>query len=111
MTTRAALEVRDERSVTVAAAAERLGCDQTTVRELLRKKLLAGHRIGKTAEPNGVRVKLWSIEAWEETHAIGGSESGGSGEELTPAARRPPRRRAGNPADLEADAALKALGA
>lgn len=107
MTPRLAIEIpdRDERAVTVAVAAERLGCDPTTVRALLRQGLLAGHRIGKTDDPNGVRVKLWSIEAWEERHAIGGTA-----EALAPrqAVRR---RRQGNGADREADARLKALGA
>ncbi len=103
MNVRAATEIRDERSVTVADAAARLGCDPTTVRALLAKALLAGHRIGKTDRPNGVRVKLWSIEAWEARHAIGGTA-----ETLAP--KRTPRRRA-QAADLEADAALKALGA
>jgi hypothetical protein len=96
---------RDERSITVAATAERLGCDRSTVYELLNKELLAGIRIGKTDEPTGVRVKIWSIEAWEERHAIGGTK----GLEKTHPARN--RRRRANAADLEADAALKALGA
>jgi len=98
-------EFNAERSITVAAAAERLGCDHTTVRELLRKGLLAGIRIGKTDRPNGVRVKLWSIEAWEERHAIGGTPD----QVLAP--RRPPRRTAANAAHNEAIQRLKAWGA
>jgi excisionase family DNA binding protein len=97
---------RDERAITVAAAAERLGCDQTTIRELLRKELLAGVRIGKSAKPHGVRVKLWSIEAWEDAHAIGGTK----GLELAGQVVRRRRSRR-NGADIEADARLKALGA
>jgi excisionase family DNA binding protein len=78
MTVRLALTLpeRDERSITVATAAERLGCDQTTIRELLRKGLLAGVRIGKSEKPSGVRVKLWSVQDWEARHAIGGVEYG-----------------------------------
>lgn len=109
MTGRPALPLpeRDERSITVAAAAERLGCDRSTVYEMLNKELLAGIRVGKTAEPKGVRVKMWSIEAWEERHAIGGTK----GLEQTEPVKQRQGRRRGNPADLEADAALKALGA
>lgn len=105
MTARTALEVRDERSVTVTAAAERLGCDPTTVRELLRKELLAGVRVGKSARPSGVRVKLWSIEAWEERHAIGAI----AGVPAPPASRRS-RPTVHNAAHEEAEARLKAWG-
>lgn len=109
MTARLALEpARDERSVAVAVAAERLGCDQTTIRELLRKGLLTGLRVGKTDRPNGVRVKMWSIEEWERRHAIGG-ERGAEMEMPEPPSRR---RRApvSDAAHLEAMAALKAFG-
>lgn len=107
MTLRLALPAseRNERSITVAAAAERLGCDQTTVRELLRKKLLAGIKVGKTDKPNGVRVKVWSIEAWEERHALGG------GEELASGPGRPRAPSRANPAHEEALAYLKSVGA
>lgn len=109
MTIRAVLEpvARDEQSITVAAAADRLGCDRSTVYELLRKDLLAGIKVGKSDAPIGVRVKLWSIVAWEEKHAVGGT-AGLEGQPATAARRRGSR---GNPADREADAALKALGA
>lgn len=107
MTARLAHEpARDERSVTVAFAAERLGCDQTTIRELLRKGLLSGLRVGKSDRPNGVRVKMWSIEEWERRHAIGGERDAEISE--------PPSRRRRAPvsdaAHLEAMAALKAFG-
>lgn len=45
-----------------AVTAERLGCHETTVRELLRKGSISGPRVGKSDRPNGVRVKMWSIE-------------------------------------------------
>lgn len=108
MTIRLALPTleRNERSITVAAAAERLGCDQTTVREMLRKKLLAGIRIGKTNKPNGVRVKVWSIEAWEEQHAIGGDID----EPKEKPAPRRPRPTRHNQAHEEAVERLKAWG-
>ena len=106
MTARLALAMpeRDERAITVAAAAERLGCDPTTIRELLRKALLAGIRVGKTDKPNGVRIKLWSIEAWEQRHEIGGSP------ECHNVARPRGQRPAHNPAHDEAEARLKAWG-
>src|SRR5258708_6501127 len=62
---------RDERSVTVTCAAERMGCDHTTVRALLRAGELAGIRVGKTEQPRGIRVKLWSIQEYELRNAIG----------------------------------------
>ena len=96
---------RDERSVTVAAAAARLGCDPSTVYELVRTGRLTGHRIGKTDEPRGVRIKLWSIEDWEERHAIGATET------PAPPKDAPKRRSRRNAADIEADAFLKSLGA
>lgn len=95
----------DERSVTVAAAAERLGCNSTTVRELLRKGLLSGHRVGKSNVPKGVRIKLWSIRAYEERHALNGAQ------DHMPGASAPPARRTKSKADAEADALLKAIGA
>lgn len=111
MTVRLALDVeaRDERSVTVGAAAERLGCDPTTIRELLRRNLLAGVRVGKTARPNGVRVKVWSIEAWERRHAIGGAVGDGD-DGSVPAPPKPRRPPVHNPAHEEAMARLKAWG-
>lgn len=107
MTTRLAIEpARGERSVTVTAAAERLSSDQTTIRELLRKVLLCGLREGKTDKPNGVRVKMWSIEERERRHAIGGLRDSDKSE-LPSRYRRPP---VGNVARLEPMAALKAFG-
>lgn len=111
MTLRLALDAdaRDERAITVAAAAARLGCDATTIRELLRKNLLAGVKVGKTDRPNGVRVKVWSIEAWEERHAIGSAAvSVDASTVLAP--QKPRRPPAHNPAHEEAMARLKAWG-
>lgn len=59
-------------SVTVAVAARRLGCDPTTVRALLASRQLGGHRVGKGANPRGVRVHLASIYDYMARHAIGG---------------------------------------
>lgn len=96
----------DERSITVAAAATRLGCNTTTVRELIRKNLLAGHRVGKTATPTGIRIKMWSIKAYEERYAIGSSVG------RPPASDGAPSDRKGrNKANENAAARLKALGA
>lgn len=96
----------DERSVTVAAAAVRLGCNPTTVRELLRKNVLAGHRIGRSTTPTGVRIKLWSIKAFEQRHALGCMR-----EEAFSSDQPTPRRRGRNKANEQAASRLKALGA
>jgi hypothetical protein len=61
-------------------------------------------RIGKTAQPNGVRVKLWLIEAWEADTRIGGTPSESPAK---PALRLRPGR---NLADDEAAARLKTWG-
>lgn len=61
----------DEQSVTVADAARRLGCAQSTVRDLLDCGELTGHKVGKTAKPGGVRVHLESIRHYKRRNAIG----------------------------------------
>ena len=91
---------------TVTAAAARLGCNATTVRELVRKNLLAGHRIGKTATPTGIRIKLWSIKAYEQQHAVGSAV-----DEMPPSDPKRSNRGRRNKANDEAAARLKALGA
>lgn len=62
----------DEEAVSLSVAAYRLGCDPSTVRALLRSGQLTGHRIGKGAEPRGIRVHAASIRAYKERHAIEG---------------------------------------
>jgi hypothetical protein len=102
-----ALQERDERSITVASAAARLGCDGTTIRALLRSGLLSGVRIGKTDKPGGVRVKLWSVTAWETRHAIAGQPTNVPTASPKPKTYRGP---AHNPAHDVAVARLKAWG-
>jgi excisionase family DNA binding protein len=51
---------------TVAATLE---CDPSTVRKLLRRGLLQGHRVGR-----GVRVYLDSVRAYQERTRIGGED-------------------------------------
>jgi excisionase family DNA binding protein len=98
-------------AVTVAVAARILGCDPSTVRKLLRRRRLAGHRVGSGGDPGGVRVDLESIEAYKARHAIGAAleaddgAMGGAGDR-----RRPARRRGVNPAHDEALAQLRAWG-
>ena len=108
MIVRLALEAdaRDERSVTVAVAAQRLGVDHTTVRAMVRKRLLAGFKVGKTEKPGGVRIKLWSIVEWEEGHEIGVDEPAAP---MVKSRRHQPRP-VRNAADEEAAARLRAWG-
>jgi excisionase family DNA binding protein len=100
-------EPLDERAVTVAAAAERLGCDKTTVRALVRRGLLTAFRIGKSEHnPRAVRIKLWSIQEWEQCHRIAPVS------EVEQARRRvSPNKQKRNQPDEDADARLKAMGA
>ncbi|MBR2813438.1 MAG: helix-turn-helix domain-containing protein [Reyranella sp.] len=94
-----------EASITVDRAAIMLGCDPSTVRKLLRRQQLTGHRVGLGDQPNGVRVHLESVRAYKRRHAIGGDP------ELPkpPQPPRPPKRAEG--ADYrEALAYLKAAG-
>ncbi len=59
-----------EESVTIAVAARRLGCDPSTVRVLLRRGELTGHRVGKGAEPRGIRVHTASVRNYKLRYAI-----------------------------------------
>lgn len=96
---------RHEESIDVGQAAVILGCDQATVRALVRCEAIEGHRVGKTDDrPNGVRVNLESVLNYKRRHAIVDSTP-------APADRpRPARRRPSNAAVREAIAQLRALG-
>jgi hypothetical protein len=96
----------DERSVTVASAALRLGCNQSTVRDLVRNCQLSGHRVGKGANPTGIRIKMWSIKEYEQRFAVGLTAEPVRTDE--PSIRV---RRRQNAADDQAAARLKAIGA
>lgn len=60
-----------EESVTVAEAARRLGCDESTVRANLDCGELTGHRVGKGANPRGVRVHAAAIRRYKARHTLG----------------------------------------
>lgn len=91
--------------VTVDEAARILGCDPSTVRKLLAKKKLGGHRVGLGEIRGGVRVSLASIEAYKRSRAIGAASDG----DQAPAAGRT-RRQGPDPAHDEALAQLRAWG-
>jgi len=106
MTLRAALAESDRRleSVTVARAAEILGCDETTVRALLRNGGLDGHRVGKSDDtPNGVRVELQSALDYKRRHAIDADQAPAD-------APARPRRRPATAAHRESVAYLRSMG-
>ncbi len=63
-------EPDDEESVTLAVAAYRLGCNPSTVRALLQAGELIGHRVGKGANPRGIRVQASSIRDYKDRHAV-----------------------------------------
>lgn len=92
-------------SITVAQAARVIGCDRSTVYELIDSRQLRGNRVGKGRRgkaPRGVRVSLASAEAYKRRHAIGGEEG-----EPMPA---PTATTAGNAAHRAAVERLKARG-
>jgi excisionase family DNA binding protein len=62
----------EEASITVDQAARLLGCDPSTVRRMLKRRRLTGHRVGLGDEPNAVRVHLASVRAYKRRHEIGG---------------------------------------
>lgn len=98
-----ALEPADaEESVTVAEAARRLGCDEATVRALLRKGDLGGHRVGKCDTPRGIRVHASTIRDYKRRNAIGATPANDAG--------RPKKRRQSNSGHLEAERWLRANG-
>lgn len=98
-------DLERERSIDVDQAAQILGCDQATVRALLRAGAIDGHRVGKTDRPGGVRVNLQSVRDYKVRHPIAGDVEE---ERPGPAAqrRRPPSSAAHN----EAMTQLRALG-
>lgn len=93
-------------AVTVGVAARILGCDHSTVRKLLKRRRLAGHRVGAGEDPGGVRVDLASIEAYKARHAIGAALEDGD----HAADRRKVQRRRPNAALDDALRQLKAWG-
>jgi len=90
-----------EESVTVAEAARRLGCAESTVRELLDSRQLSGHRVGKGRNPRGVRVHAESIRRYKARHALGAPASDAAPQS---------RRISSSPGALEASRRLRALG-
>lgn len=82
-----------DEGITVAEAARIIGCDQTTVRELVRRQQLEGWYVGKhrrkedggVTEPRGVRVSRASCFDYRERNAIGQPL------EMSPTPRRPRR--------------------
>lgn len=96
----------DEDSVTVAVAARRIGCAQSTVRELLECGELEGHKVGKHRKgtgPSGVRVHVSSIRAYRRRNRIGAVRE--------PANDRSPASRVShNPGAAEARRELRKLG-
>lgn len=85
MTTRSVDAIEEEEtSITVDQAARMLGCDPSTVRKMLKRRRLTGHRVGLGDEPNGVRVHLASVRAYKRRHDIGGDPE-------LPKPARPPR--------------------
>lgn len=93
-----------EESVTVAEAARRLGCDESTVRALLDCGELHGHRVGKGANPRGVRVHAAAIRRYKARHTLGARPTAAN----DPAPAR--TRTAHNPAAAEARRRLRDLG-
>ena len=95
-----------EESVTVAEAARRLGCDEATVRALLRAGELTGHRVGKCKPghpPPGVRVHGRSVADYKRRHAIAAAPAANDGD-------RPPRPPMRNASHEEVKRRFRARG-
>jgi excisionase family DNA binding protein len=92
MTVRAALALHRE-GITVAEAAAIIGCDKSTVRELVRIGQLQGWKVGKHRkgkEPTAVRVSSESCYAYRERNTICGVDD--SSQKTTRSQRPRPRR-------------------
>jgi excisionase family DNA binding protein len=90
MTVRAALAPHRE-GITVAEAAAIIGCDKSTVRELVRIGQLQGWKVGKHRkgkEPTAVRVSSESCYAYRERNTIHGVDDGSQKTTQRPRPRR-----------------------
>jgi excisionase family DNA binding protein len=90
--------------ITVAQAARIIGCDETTVRELVRCRQIDGWKVGKHRKgkaPTGLRVSRSSCFEYRVRW-----DAGGPVEAVEPA--RPKRRERVSAAHLEALASLHA---
>lgn len=66
-----------DRGVTVAGAAQLLGCDPSTIRRMLDNGDLQGWRVRASCEARGgVRVSVASIEAYKQGLAIEAKSAG-----------------------------------
>jgi excisionase family DNA binding protein len=60
-----------DRGITVARAAELLGCDPSTVRRLIKSGSIEGWRVSTRPERRGhPRLSLASIQAWRHAHKL-----------------------------------------
>src|SRR5262245_52075616 len=86
--------------LTVAEASRVLGCDQTTVRALIRDRQLHAWRVGKGKRkdgtripPNGVRISSESCLAYRERNTISYPDDSPTAPPAEPP-KRPPRQTA-----------------
>lgn len=86
-----------ERSVSVRTAAIVLDVDDSTIRKLVKKCELEGHRVGS----RGIRIYERSIAAYRAARAIGGAPAAPSS---------PPKRQPQSAAHREALATLRQMG-
>lgn len=90
--------------ITVERAATILGCDQSTVRKLIKCQAIEGWKVGKSDEdPGGVRCDLQSVVDYRRRHAIGGDRH-------EVALRKKRRPKPSNAAHREAISEARALG-
>jgi len=109
-------EIRDadlDRGVTVARAAELLGCDASTVRRLVKAGALTGWRVSADPARRGEpRLSLASIEAWRRQHRLESDASPADAANKRPLAPNSPTASGAASTALHraAIANLKALG-
>lgn len=97
----------DDDGITIAAAARIVGCDPSTIRELVRIGELEGWKVGKTRNPTGVRVSRGSCFEYRQKNSTVEACARDSGNKTRPRRARSHRPSA---AHLEALAELRARG-
>lgn len=94
----------DDDGITIADAARIVGCDPSTIRELVRIGELEGWKVGKTRNPTGVRVSRGSCFEYRERNSTVEHDRPAR----QPAPKRRPRR--STAVVQETIAALRSIG-
>lgn len=94
----------DDDGITIADAARIVGCDPSTIRELVRIGELEGWKVGKTRNPTGVRVSRGSCFEYRQRNSTVEPDRSA----VRPVPKRRPRR--STAVVQETIAALRSIG-